>query len=109
MSTLTANASNTENMETYSIKGANISVPVPTAIVKFSCSTSPLDGLKVIERFFNVPLDYAKPEGNKIRVFARHIIPKDKAKTLEEEAKLPFRGCPQPAVLARLIVDIVVK
>lgn len=49
------------------------------------------DGLKVIERFFTVPLDYTKPEGEKIRVFARHIIPKAKAKTPEEEKKLPFR------------------
>ncbi|KAF7362341.1 Alpha/beta-hydrolase [Mycena venus] len=48
------------------------------------------DGVKVIERFFNVPLDYANPEGEKIRVFARHLIPKNKAKTVEEENKLPY-------------------
>ncbi|CAA7260406.1 unnamed protein product [Cyclocybe aegerita] len=48
------------------------------------------DGLKVIERFFIVPLDYSKPEGEKIRVFARSVIPKAKAKTAEEEAKLPY-------------------
>ncbi|KAJ3504026.1 hypothetical protein NLJ89_g8156 [Agrocybe chaxingu] len=48
------------------------------------------DGLKVIERFFTVPLDYSKPEGEKIRVFARSVIPKAKAKTAEEEAKLPY-------------------
>ena len=59
----------------------------------FTRSTTLLDGLKVIERFFNVPLDHAKPEGEKIRIFARHVIPKDKAKTPEEEAKLPFRTC----------------
>jgi hypothetical protein len=63
--------------------------------VIFTLSTAPtlLDGLRVIERFFTVPLDYAKPEGDKIRIFARHIIPKDKAKTPEAEAKLPFREC----------------
>ena len=66
-----------------------LSVRVPT--VTFPCLTTLLDGLKVIERFFNVPLDHAKPEGEKIRIFARHIIPKDKAKTPEEEAKLPYR------------------
>ena len=59
----------------------------------FTRSPTLLDGLKVIERFFNVPLDHAKPEGEKIRIFARHIIPKDKAKTLEDEGKLPFREC----------------
>jgi len=52
-----------------------------------------LDGLKVVERFFNVPLDHSDPQGEKIRVFARHIIPKSKAKTEEEERKLPFREC----------------
>ena len=46
--------------------------------------------IKVIERFFDLPLDYAEPDGQKIRVFARNLIPKDKAKTLEEEAKLPY-------------------
>ncbi|KAF9523862.1 alpha/beta-hydrolase [Crepidotus variabilis] len=48
------------------------------------------DGMKVIERFFVVPLNYAKPDEEKIRVFARHIIPKSKAKNAEDEKKLPF-------------------
>ncbi|KAF9477899.1 alpha/beta-hydrolase [Pholiota conissans] len=46
--------------------------------------------LKIIERFFTVPLDHANPEGEKIHVFARNVIPKAKAKTAEDEAKLPF-------------------
>jgi pimeloyl-ACP methyl ester carboxylesterase len=46
--------------------------------------------IKVIERFFDLPLDYAQPEGQKIRVFARNLIPKDKAKTPEDEANLPY-------------------
>ena len=44
----------------------------------------------MIERFFQVPLDYSDPTAEKIVVFARHIIPISKAKTKEEEAKLPF-------------------
>ncbi|KAJ7736936.1 alpha/beta-hydrolase [Mycena metata] len=48
------------------------------------------DGVKVVERFFNLPLDYANPTGEKIRVFARHLIPTSKAKTVEEEEKLPY-------------------
>ncbi|KAJ7647771.1 alpha/beta-hydrolase [Roridomyces roridus] len=48
------------------------------------------DGIKVVERFFTVPLDYAKPDGEKIRIFARNLIPKIKAKTLEDEEKLPY-------------------
>ncbi|KAJ7901895.1 alpha/beta-hydrolase [Mycena olivaceomarginata] len=48
------------------------------------------EGVKVIERFFDLPLDYANPQGEKIRVFARNLIPKSKAKTEEEEAKLPY-------------------
>ena len=42
------------------------------------------DNIKVVERFFELPLDYAKPEGQKICVFARNLIPKDKAKTSED-------------------------
>ncbi|CAK5277288.1 unnamed protein product [Mycena citricolor] len=48
------------------------------------------DGVKVVERFFDLPLDYSHPEGETIRVFARHLIPQSKAKTPEEEDKLPF-------------------
>jgi len=48
------------------------------------------DNIKVVERFFELPLDYAYPEGQKIRVFARNLIPKNKAPTLEAEAKLPY-------------------
>jgi hypothetical protein len=55
-----------------------------------SILTDWIDDLKVTERFFTVPLDYANPDGAKIRVFARHIVPKAKAKTPEDEAKLPY-------------------
>ncbi|KAJ6589969.1 alpha/beta-hydrolase [Mycena vulgaris] len=47
------------------------------------------DGLKVMERFFNVPLDYANPS-EKIRIFAQTRIPKSKARTVEDEEKLPY-------------------
>jgi hypothetical protein len=36
-------------------------------------------------------LDYSNRNGEKIHIFARHIIPKTKAKTPEDEEKLPFR------------------
>ncbi|KIP01542.1 hypothetical protein PHLGIDRAFT_96890 [Phlebiopsis gigantea 11061_1 CR5-6] len=45
------------------------------------------DGIKVIERFFTVPLDYAKPDGQQIRVFARNMIPVAKEKSAED---LPY-------------------
>ncbi|KAI5900467.1 alpha/beta-hydrolase [Schizophyllum commune H4-8] len=48
------------------------------------------DGLKVIERFFTLPLDYGNPEGLKIRVFARNLFSIDQAKTPEEQAALPY-------------------
>ncbi|KAL1746303.1 Alpha/Beta hydrolase protein [Schizophyllum fasciatum] len=48
------------------------------------------DGLKVIERYFNVPLNYANPEGPKIRVFARNMLTIDSGKTLENQAALPY-------------------
>jgi pimeloyl-ACP methyl ester carboxylesterase len=46
--------------------------------------------IKVVERFFNVPLNYNEPQGPTIRVFVRHLIPADKAKTEEEQSKLPY-------------------
>ncbi|KAF7297951.1 Alpha beta-hydrolase [Mycena chlorophos] len=48
------------------------------------------EGIKVIERFFDLPLDYSNPTGEKIRVFARNLIPRSKAKTLADEEKLPY-------------------
>ncbi|ESK97293.1 proline iminopeptidase [Moniliophthora roreri MCA 2997] len=48
------------------------------------------EGIKVVERFFEVPLDHGNPSGEKIRVFARNMIPRSKAKTKEDEDKLPF-------------------
>lgn len=50
-----------------------------------------LDGIKVIERFFTVPLDYAKPDGETIRVFVRNMIPLHKAgENSEKEVDLPY-------------------
>ncbi|KAF9075613.1 alpha/beta-hydrolase [Rhodocollybia butyracea] len=47
--------------------------------------------IKVVERFFDLPLDYSNPSNSeKIRVFARSLIPKNKAKTEEEEKNLPY-------------------
>ncbi|KNZ80616.1 Proline iminopeptidase, partial [Termitomyces sp. J132] len=46
--------------------------------------------IKIIERFFDLPLNYDDPNGKKIRIFARNMVPLDKAKTPEEEAKLPY-------------------
>ncbi|KAF8178757.1 alpha/beta-hydrolase [Pholiota molesta] len=48
--------------------------------------------IKVVERFFVLPLNYNEPEGATIQVFVRHLIPTDKAKTVEEQSKLPYRG-----------------
>ncbi|EIM83989.1 alpha/beta-hydrolase [Stereum hirsutum FP-91666 SS1] len=48
------------------------------------------DDIKVIERFFEVPLDHSHPEGEKIQVFARNLIPRNKAKTKDDEEKLPY-------------------
>ncbi|KAJ7622510.1 alpha/beta-hydrolase [Roridomyces roridus] len=46
--------------------------------------------IKVIERFFSLPLNYADPEGKKITVFVRNLVPVQKAKTQEEQDKLPY-------------------
>jgi hypothetical protein len=81
------------SLETY-IKGMDFECPSFTL-------TPATDNVKVIERFFSVPLDYAQPDGPTIRVFARNLIPKDKAKTPEEEAKLPYRECRTTDALVR--------
>jgi hypothetical protein len=52
------------------------------------------DGVKVIERFFEVPLDYSKPDGQKIRVHARNTVPLKLAGTPEKEAALPYCETP---------------
>ncbi|EJD03345.1 alpha/beta-hydrolase [Fomitiporia mediterranea MF3/22] len=57
-----------ENLETYVLK----------------------DGIKVVERSFSVPLDYSNPDGEKIRVHARNMVPLKKADTPKKEAELPF-------------------
>ncbi|KAH7929089.1 hypothetical protein BV22DRAFT_1102664 [Leucogyrophana mollusca] len=48
--------------------------------------------IKVIERFFSVPLDYATPNGEKIRVFVRNLVPLDEVKESpgHGEADLPY-------------------
>jgi len=40
--------------------------------------------------FFDLPPDYADPEGRNIRVFARNLVPTNIAKTPEDEAKLSY-------------------
>ncbi|KAG1741073.1 alpha/beta-hydrolase, partial [Suillus lakei] len=52
------------------------------------------DSIKVIDRFFSVPLDYAKPDGQHIRIFVRNLIPLSEAKgsasTDGAESDLPY-------------------
>jgi hypothetical protein len=75
--------------ETYTIKGNPYGITEendgPTDLIINST-----EGLKAVERFFEVPLDYSNPSGEKIVVFARQTIPLNKAKTKEEEEKLQF-------------------
>jgi hypothetical protein len=73
--------------ETYVIKGEIKVFQLPTLRLSSIYLT---EGVKVVERFFQVPLDYSDPAGEKIIVFARQEIPLQKAKTPEEEDKLPF-------------------
>lgn len=49
-------------------------------------------GLKVIDHWFKVPLDYRHPEGESIRVFARGAVPNKNNDDGEAGAKLPI--CP---------------
>lgn len=50
------------------------------------------EGIKVVDRFFTVPLDYSNPDGTKIRVFARNLVPigKESGEAKEKKNDLPF-------------------
>lgn len=76
-----------ESPETYIIKGAFLRL---LSNGFHTLIEDGVDNIKVIDRFFRLPLDYAHPDGEKIRVFARTLIPKNKAETEEDEAKLPY-------------------
>lgn len=69
--------------------------------------------IKVIDRFFSVPVDYAKPDGPHIRIFVRNLIPLDDAKgsgTDAAESDLPYllylQGGPGFGVDLSLSVDL---
>ncbi|KAF9218570.1 alpha/beta-hydrolase [Gyrodon lividus] len=47
-------------------------------------------GIRVVERFFNVPLDYGNPQGKHIRIYARNLVPLEKTKEPPEQSKLPY-------------------
>lgn len=47
--------------------------------------------IKVIDRFFSVPVDYAKPDGPHIRIFVRNLIPLGESGTDAAESDLPYR------------------
>ncbi|KAG1746723.1 alpha/beta-hydrolase [Suillus paluster] len=66
--------------------------------------------IKVIDRFFSVPLDYAKPDGQLIRIFVRNLIPVGEAKGSSVESDLPYllylQGGPGFGVDLSLSVDL---
>ncbi|KAG2749147.1 alpha/beta-hydrolase [Suillus brevipes Sb2] len=61
--------------------------------------------IKVIDRFFSVPVDYAKPDGPHIRIFVRNLIPLGESGTDAAESDLPYRG-PGFGVDLSLSVDL---
>ena len=82
-----------DGLETYILKGNRKSTPILKRLVwtyLIDTRDNRTDGIKVIERFFDVPLDYSKPDGETIRVFARNMIPLKKLKSTEKEHDLPY-------------------
>jgi hypothetical protein len=75
--------------EIYTLKG-NLPLSLFETIAFTKFTPLVLEGLKVVERFFQVPLDYSNPLKEEIVIFARQTIPLAKAKTKEDEDKLPF-------------------
>lgn len=66
--------------------------------------------IKVIDRFFSVPVDYAKPDGPHIRIFVRNLIPLGESGTDAAESDLPYllylQGGPGFGVDLSLSVDL---
>ncbi|KAF7315974.1 Proline iminopeptidase [Mycena indigotica] len=71
--------------ETYTLLGRS------NAAFRSRAETHTIDGgsVKVIERFFELPLDYANPDGPKLRIFARNLVPTKKSQN-DEQTQLPF-------------------
>lgn len=76
-----------QSLETYVLTGK---FPSRARILVACCTSHWIGSIKIIERFFELPLDYANPDGQKIQIFARNMVPLDKAKTSEQEANLPY-------------------
>ncbi|KAF9221403.1 alpha/beta-hydrolase [Gyrodon lividus] len=63
----------------------------PTAAKVTESETYTLKGsIKVIDRFFEVPLDFSKPEGEHIRIFVRNLVSLDEVNGGKSEGDLPY-------------------
>ncbi|KAG6919040.1 hypothetical protein DXG01_009750 [Tephrocybe rancida] len=80
------------NLESYVLTGTKNWLCKMGPPVELETHHHMLGSIKVIERFFDLPLDYSDPDGKTIRVFARNMVPLEKARALEEEAELPYCG-----------------
>ncbi|KAF8250695.1 proline iminopeptidase [Wilcoxina mikolae CBS 423.85] len=67
-------------------------IPVPGAEPIKEESYRVVGGLKIIDRWFKVPLDYSHPEGELIRIFARSAVPNKNNDDGEAGGKLPICG-----------------
>ncbi|KIJ20795.1 prolyl aminopeptidase [Paxillus involutus ATCC 200175] len=66
-----------------------MAIPAPAKVTELEAYT--LKGsIKVIDRFFEVPLNYSKPEGEHIRIFVRNLVPLDEVKGGKNEGNLPY-------------------
>lgn len=68
-----------------------------------------VEGIKVVDRFFTVPLDYSNPDGATIRVFARNLVPagKESGEAKEKKNDLPFCQSSTSVIIDNEITDYV--
>ncbi|KAI5813589.1 Alpha/Beta hydrolase protein [Pyronema omphalodes] len=62
----------------YSAAMSSPRVIVPAAVPVREESSIFVGGLKVVDRWYKVPLDYSRPDGETIQIFARNAIPNKK-------------------------------
>lgn len=78
-----ATAVKTESYRVVGMSDPNLETNVRAEIVATG-------GYKIVDRWFNVPLDYSSPTSETIVVFARSAIPNKSNDDGESGAKMPY-------------------
>lgn len=78
--------------ETYRVTGSCFQPQLRTYILHQLTNNLIKGGFKIVDRWFQVPLDYFNPRKGSIKIFARNAIPNKKDDDGAAGGKLPY--CP---------------